>query len=113
MERILELHQMEETLKNMVLTVFENWGHADGLSFIKESLLSLDGVTEIQKSNFIIATTTEPYDGAGTVFNRAIDNASYLYFLRKGEQSKFESYKSCEEFNELMEAIDYIKDQIH
>ena len=109
MENIMKLHQLEETLKSKVLTVFENWGYRDGLSMIKECLLAED---DLANSNFEIVTTTEPYDGEGTIFNRAIDGAASIYFLRKGEPDKAEKFK-IEEYVELMDTVEFIKTRIH
>ena len=109
MENIVKLHQLEEALKSKVLTVFENWGYRDGWSMIKECLLAEDDLTN---SNFEIVATTEPYEGGGTIFNRAIDGAASIYFLRKGEVDKAEKFK-IEEYDELMDTVEFIKTRIH
>lgn len=104
--------QMEESLKSQMFTVFKNCGYENGLTFIKDELLNLDGVTEQQKDAFLVATF-DALDNGNTIFNNAINRAAGLYFRGNGEYAKEETCTECKEYIELMDAIKFIRAQIH
>lgn len=108
------LQQMENSLKNQMYTVFKNCGYENGLVFIKNELLDLDGVTEHQKDAFLVATF-DALDNGNTIFNNAIARASGAYFRDYGNYAKDDGqyYTTVVEYNELMEAIKFIRTQIH
>ena len=106
------LQQMEESLKAQMFQVFKNIGYENGLTFIKNELLNLDGVTDEQKNNFIVATF-DALDNGNSIFNNAIKRAAGLYFRGNGENVKEETCTDWKEYNELMDAIKFIRNQIH
>ena len=106
------LQQMEESLKVQMFQVFKNIGYENGLTFIKNELLNLDEATDTQKDNFMVATF-DVLDNGNSIFNNAINRAAGLYFRGNGEYSKEETCKECKEYVELMDAIKYIRNQIH
>lgn len=103
---------MENVLKDQFFTVFDKMGYENGLFFIKNELLDLDGVTQEQKDSFFVATFDAVDDG-NSIFNRALARAAGLYFRGNGEYSKEETYKDAVEYKELMDAVSYIRTQIH
>ena len=104
--------QMEESLKAQMFQVFKNIGYENGLTFIKDELLNLDGVTKEQKDNFIVATF-DVLDNGNSIFNNAIERAAKLYFRGNGNYAKAEEFNTVVEYTELMEAIKFIRTQIH
>lgn len=106
------LQQMEESLKSQIFAVFKNCGYENGLTFIKDELLNLDEATEEQKDNFIVVTF-DALDNGNNIFNNAIKRAAGLYFRGNGEYAKEETCAECKEYVELMDAIKFIRNQIH
>lgn len=103
---------MENVLKDQFFTVFDKMGYENGLFFIKNELLDLDGVTQEQKDSFFVATFDAVDDG-NTIFNRALARAAGLYFRGSGQYAREAEYNKVVEYKELMDAVEFIRTQIH
>ena len=115
MENLVKLHYLEQSLEKVIIATFERCGYTNGLKSIKSDMLHLltDNLTQEEKDKLVLVSTSELYEGSGTIFCLALKNAASLYLSKNGECSKLDTFKNDAEYTELIETIEFVRTQIH